>query len=66
MPRPGLEDFSRVCETVVSILGKTGRKIKYAPAPTKLYRPIVSVVAALSKRNDSFDFDLFCVKMSAV
>jgi hypothetical protein len=23
----------------------------------KLYRPIVSVVAALSKRNDSFDLD---------
>jgi hypothetical protein len=27
-------------------------------APTKLYLPIVSVVAALSKRKDSFDFDL--------
>jgi hypothetical protein len=26
--------------------------------PTKLYRPIVSVVAALSKRKESFDFDL--------
>lgn len=25
------------------------------PAPKKLYRPIVSVVAALSYRNDSFD-----------
>jgi hypothetical protein len=30
----------------------------YGPAPTKLYLPIVSVVAALSKRNDSLDFDL--------
>ena len=28
------------------------------PAPTKLYLPIVSVVAALSNRNDSLDFDL--------
>ena len=28
------------------------------PAPRKLNRPIVSVVAALSKRNDSPDLDL--------
>ena len=28
------------------------------PAPTKLYLPIVSVVAALSNRNESLDFDL--------
>jgi hypothetical protein len=29
-----------------------------APAPTKLYLPMVSVVAALSKRNDSVELDL--------
>lgn len=34
------------------------RILKYRPAPTKLYRPIVSVVPALSKRNDSLDSDL--------
>jgi hypothetical protein len=38
----------------------------YAPAPTKLYRPIVSVVAALSNRNDSLDFDLKTSSQPAV
>jgi hypothetical protein len=28
-----------------------------SPTPTKLYRLIVSVVAALSNKNDSLDFD---------
>jgi hypothetical protein len=27
-------------------------------APTKLYRPMVSVVAALSNKKESFDLDL--------
>jgi len=35
-------------------------------APIKLYRPIVSVVAALSKRNDSLDLDLrYCGQRKA-
>jgi hypothetical protein len=36
------------------------------PAPMKLYLPIVSVVAALSKRNDNFDFDLWLVNTVAL
>lgn len=35
--------------------------MSHQPAPTKLYLPIVSVVAALSKRKESFDLDLFAV-----
>lgn len=35
-----------------------GLGIGEQPAPTKLYLPIVSVVAALSNRKDRFDLDL--------
>lgn len=35
-----------------------GSLFKYRPAPMKLYRPMVSVVAALSNRKDSLDLDL--------
>lgn len=53
MAGAGLQDAAGLCR-----LGqKPGAcaELRYEPAPTKLYLPIVSVVAALSKRNDSFD-----------
>lgn len=40
---------------VLSAVVAAWRCLRSIPAPTKLYRPIVSVVAALSKRNDSFE-----------
>jgi hypothetical protein len=56
------QDFSGVClygganlsDSV--LLCAVGRR--NTPAPTKLYLPIVSIVAALSKRKESFVFDL--------
>jgi len=57
MSRASLEDPPRVCNALVLSRLFQGRH-GYGPAPTKLYLPIVSVVAALSKRNDSLDFDL--------
>jgi hypothetical protein len=56
MTGAGLDHFAGVWETALVQCSSAG--LDYGPTPTKLYLAIVSVVAALSKRNESFDFDL--------
>ena len=58
MARTGLYDLSRIFERYQRQLYLRPSTRKYSPAPTKLYLPIVSVVSALSKRNEYSDFAL--------
>lgn len=63
MTGAGLEDFPWIYDIAQSAIefrcaANTPRAEGDGLAPTKLYRPIVSVVAALSSKNDNRDLDL--------
>ena len=61
MARSCLENFTRVwMEALLSVQPREFPADE--PVPTKLYLPMVSVVAALSNKNESLDFELYTLQ----
>jgi len=58
MARARFDNFAWICQAVSVLFWPNVAQLRYWPAPIKLYRPIVSVVAALSNKKDNLDFAL--------
>jgi len=56
MARARFDNFAWICQAVSVLFWPNVAQLRYWPAPIKLYRPIVSVVAALSNKKDNLDF----------